>query len=120
MTGVEIDIIKRVELVTLKFFCGIGHNWVWNWSHMNCDHFHHPNVAYSTVGNKKVKCFCGISHNCFYGMEYATISYISVEEVTTFFWCCGKGHNFFRVVEKVTIYFWSCGIGHNFFLEVVE
>ena len=25
MTGVEIDIIKRVELVTLKIFCGISH-----------------------------------------------------------------------------------------------
>ena len=69
MTGVEIDIIKRVELVTLKFFCGIGHNWVWNWSHMNCDHFHHPNVTYSTVGKTKFNVFVELVTTVFYGME---------------------------------------------------
>ena len=32
MTGVEIDIITRVELVTLKNVCGISHtqNFLWN------------------------------------------------------------------------------------------
>ena len=39
MTGVEIDIIKRVELVTLKIFCGISHtqNLLWNWPQLGME-----------------------------------------------------------------------------------
>ena len=39
MTGVEIDIIKRVELVTLKNFCGISHTqiFLWNWPQLGME-----------------------------------------------------------------------------------